>query len=163
MIRIFSLFYWLFAFVTLPLLFLVALVIFLLTIPFDRRRMVFHLFSCFWGSFYVYLNPLWRLQIIGRERLPWRGPAVIVANHASLADILVLYRLYRPFKWVAKASLFKIPVVGWNMWLNGYVALKRGQRDSIRRMMERCQELLAQGCPLLLFPEGTRTMTGELQ
>jgi 1-acyl-sn-glycerol-3-phosphate acyltransferase len=160
---IFSLGYWLFGIITLPILFVVALVIFVVTRPFDRRGLVFHMFSCFWGSFYIYMNPLWRMRIVGRERLPWRGPAVIAANHASLVDILVLYGLYRPFKWVAKASLFRIPVIGWNMWLNGYVSLERGDRESIRSMMEQCQKLLAQGWPILIFPEGTRTETGELQ
>ncbi|HQR30903.1 MAG TPA: 1-acylglycerol-3-phosphate O-acyltransferase, partial [Anaeromyxobacteraceae bacterium] len=101
--------------------------------------------------------------VTGRENLPWRGAAVIVANHLSLADVIVLYGLFRPFKWVSKASVFRVPFLGWNMTLNGYVALVRGNADSVRKMLARCQELLAQGNPILLFPEGTRSATGELQ
>jgi len=159
----FSLLYWLFAVITLPILFVVAFVIFVVTYPFDRRRIVLHLFSCAWASFYVYMNPLWRLRVSGRNRLPWNESAVIVANHASLVDILVLYGLYRPFKWVAKAELFRVPVVGWNMAINGYVRIVRGAPESIRIMMERCRQLLSQGSPILIFPEGTRSPTGELQ
>jgi 1-acyl-sn-glycerol-3-phosphate acyltransferase len=159
----FSAFYWAFFALTLPPLFLGALLLFLVTAPFDRRRVVLHLYSCLWASLYVYVNPLWRCRVVGRERLPWRGAAVIVANHLSIADILVLYGLYRPFKWVSKSSVFRVPFLGWNMALNGYVPVTRGAAESVRRMLARCRELLDQGSPLLLFPEGTRSVTGELQ
>ena len=163
MLRAFSVAYWAFVFVTMPIFFVVALAMFIVTWPFDRRRVALHLWSCFWASFYVYANPLWRVRITGREKLPWRGPAVIVANHLSLVDILVLYGLYRPFKWVSKAELFKVPVVGWNMALNDYVRLVRGDRESIRAMMAHCRAHLACGAPVLIFPEGTRSATGQLQ
>ena len=99
----------------------------------------------------------------GRENLPWRGPAVIVANHLSLLDILVLYGLFRPYKWVSKASVFKVPFIGWNMRLNDYVAIRRGDRESIKEMMNHCRQHLANGSPILLFPEGTRSPDGVLQ
>ena len=163
MLRAFTLVYWIFVVLTMPIFFVVALATFLLTAPFDRRRVVLHLFSCFWASFYVYANPLWRARVVGREKLPWRGGAVIVANHLSLVDILVLYGLYRPFKWVSKAELFKVPIVGWNMSINDYVPLRRGQRESIRSMMDHCRRHLARGSPVLIFPEGTRSANGVLQ
>jgi 1-acyl-sn-glycerol-3-phosphate acyltransferase len=159
----FSIAYWVFAVATMPLLFAGALVVSLLTLPFDRRRVALHLYSCAWASFYVVMNPVWRLRVEGRARLPWRGAAVLVANHLSLLDILVLYGLFRPFKWVAKAELFRIPIVGWNMWLNDYVPLWRGDRASTLRMMDRCRAHLARGTPVLLFPEGTRSRDGRLQ
>jgi 1-acyl-sn-glycerol-3-phosphate acyltransferase len=162
-LRAFTVGYWIFVCVTMPLFFVVALAIFLLTVAFDRRLIALHRFSCFWASCYVYCNPLWRSRVIGREKLPQRGPAVLVANHQSLVDILVLYGLYRPFKWVSKAELFRVPVVGWNMVLNDYVRVRRGDRESIRAMMEHCRRHLARGSPVLIFPEGTRTATGALQ
>ncbi len=163
MLHAFSNAYWVFVALTMPLFFAGALVLFLATALFDRRRVALHLYSCFWASFYVYCNPLWRVRVVGRRKLPWRGPAVIVANHLSLVDILVLYGLYRPFKWVSKEENFRVPIVGWNMRLNGYVSVSRGDRGSIRGMMERSLELLRQGSPVLIFPEGTRSATGELQ
>jgi 1-acyl-sn-glycerol-3-phosphate acyltransferase len=162
-LRAFSIVYWAFLAGTMPLFYLIALVVFLVTWPFDRRRVVLHLFSCFWASVYVYLNPLWRVRVVGRGRLPWRGAAVIVANHLSLLDILILYGLYRPFKWVSKAELFKVPVLGWNMVLNDYVPLKRGDATSIRDMMDHCRRHLERGSPVLIFPEGTRAQDGKLQ
>ncbi len=162
-LRVFTIAYWAFFVLTLPLFFAVALALFLVTLPFDRRRVALHLYSCFWASFYVYANPLWRARIQGRQKVPWRGAAVIVANHLSLVDILVLYGLYRPFKWVSKAELFKVPAVGWNMVLNDYVRLRRGDRESIRAMMKHCRRHLARGSPILIFPEGTRSRDGKLQ
>ena len=162
-LQAFTVAYWVFTILTMPVFFALALVIFLVTWPFDRRRVALQLFSCFWASFYVYANPLWRARIRGRARLPWHGAAVIVANHLSLADILVLYGLYRPFKWVSKAEIFKVPAVGWNMLLNDYVRLMRGDRESIRAMMQHCRRHLAHGSPLLIFPEGTRSRDGKLQ
>jgi len=158
-----SLLVWGFVALTMPLFFAGAFVVFLLTVLFDRRRVVLHLYGCLWASVYVWMNPLWRNRVVGREKLPWTRPAVLVANHASTVDILVLYGLFRPFKWVSKSSNFRIPFVGWNMVLNGYVPITRGAADSARRMMARCEELLAMGAPVLLFPEGTRSVTGELQ
>lgn len=159
----FSVVYWALVAVSMPVFFAGALLLFLVTRPFDRRLVALHLYSCFWASSYVYCNPLWRARVLGRGKLPWRGPAVIVANHLSLVDIPVLYGLYRPFKWVSKEENFKLPFAGWNMSLNGYVSLARGDRRSIRDMMARSLALLRQGSPLLVFPEGTRSATGELQ
>jgi 1-acyl-sn-glycerol-3-phosphate acyltransferase len=161
-LRPFSVAYWAFICLTCPIFFVGALVIYALTLPFDRRKVVLHMYSCAWAVFYVYVNPLWKIRTTGREHLPWRGPAVIVANHASLVDILVLFDLMRPFKWVSKYENFKIPIVGWNMRMNGYVSLVRGDRDSGEKVLAECGELLRQGSPVLFFPEGTRSRDGEL-
>jgi 1-acyl-sn-glycerol-3-phosphate acyltransferase len=162
-LRAFSVVYWAFFVLSLPFLFAIALVAFVVTAPFDRRRIALHLWSCVWGTFYIVVNPLWSVRVTGREKLPWRGPAVLVANHLSMLDILVVYGLFRPFKWVSKAELFKVPFVGWNMAINDYVPIRRGDRESIRRMMEHCRAHLARGMPVLLFPEGTRSQDGRLQ
>nr|WP_242340978.1 MULTISPECIES: lysophospholipid acyltransferase family protein [unclassified Anaeromyxobacter] len=161
-LRAFSLVYWVFFAATLPVLFLGAMLVFLLTSPFDRRRVAVHLYSCAWATFYVVANPLWRVSVEGREKLPWKGAAVLAANHLSLLDILVLYGLFRPFKWVSKAEVFRVPFVGWNLWLNDYVRVKRGDRESIREMMDHCRAHLARGTPVMLFPEGTRSRDGRL-
>ena len=160
---LFSILYWSYCAVSLPFFFVPQVVLFLLAFPFDRRRLAIHLYACVWGVSYVWLNPFWKLTVTGRERIPWRGSAVIVANHLSLLDILVLYGLFRPYKWVSKASVFRVPFIGWNMRMNDYVGLVRGDRESIKRMMAHCRAHLAAGVPLLIFPEGTRSPDGVLQ
>ena len=161
--RAISLAYWTLLAVTCPVFFVGALIVFALTAPFDRRRVALHLYSSAWASFYVRVNPLWTVRVEGRERLPRHGAAVLVANHASLIDILVLFGLFRPYKWVSKASNFKLPFIGWNMWLNDYVPLKRGDRESVLAMLEHCERHLDAGSPILMFPEGTRSPDGALK
>lgn len=155
--------FWAFFVGSSAVLFVVALVVWALSRPFDPDGRVQHLYSCAWAQLYFLVNPAWRLEVRGREKLPWHGPAVLVANHASLADILVLFGLYRPFKWVSKAENFRLPFIGWNMRLNRYVALVRGDKESIARMMDDCRRWLDRGVPVLLFPEGTRSPDGEVR
>ncbi len=160
---LFSIVFWSFLALSSAALFLGAVLLWAVTLPFDRNGRVLHLYSCFWAQLYFYVNPLWRLRVEGREHLPWRGPAVLVSNHESLGDILVLFGLYRPFKWVSKAENFKLPLIGWNMRLNRYVPLVRGDSKSIARMMAQCERWLARGVPILMFPEGTRSFDGQVK
>jgi 1-acyl-sn-glycerol-3-phosphate acyltransferase len=163
MLSVFSVAFWAFIALTCPFFFVGAVLVWLVTLPFDRRRVALHLYSSAWASFYVYICPLWRLRVLHRDRLPWHGPAVLVANHASLIDILVLFALFRPFKFVSKQEIFRVPVIGWNMRLNRYVPVVRGSGASVRRMMEFCDQHLEAGSPLMIFPEGTRTTDGNLR
>jgi 1-acyl-sn-glycerol-3-phosphate acyltransferase len=160
---LYSLLYYVFFAVTSALFFCGAVPLTLLTYPFDRNRKILHLYSCAWAQLYFHIHPFWRMRVEGRDKLPWNGPAVLVANHQSLGDVLVFFGLFRPFKWVSKASVFKVPFLGWNMWLNGYVGLVRGNKESIAKMMAECQAWLDRGVPILIFPEGTRSETGEIQ
>jgi 1-acyl-sn-glycerol-3-phosphate acyltransferase len=157
-----ALFWAFFALSCIPL-FALAVLVWLLSFPFDRNGRLLHLYSCFWAQVYFYVCPVWHLRVEGRERLPWHGAAVLVSNHASLADILVLFGLYRPFKWVSKASNFRLPFIGWNMRLNRYVPLVRGDPESIGRMMVASEAWLSRGVPVLLFPEGTRSTDGQMK
>jgi 1-acyl-sn-glycerol-3-phosphate acyltransferase len=155
--------YWAAIVITCPLFFTGLAGVWALTAWWDRRRVLVHLYSCFWATFFVYVNPRWTLAVTGRERVPWRGGAVLVANHSSLIDILVLFGLYRPYKWVSKRENFKIPFIGWGMTLNGYVPLVRGDRTSVVAMFEHCARLIRAGSAVMLFPEGTRSRDGRLQ
>jgi 1-acyl-sn-glycerol-3-phosphate acyltransferase len=161
--KVVSIVYWAVLALAAAPLFVGALLVFLLTLPFDRNRKLLHLYSCAWAQLYFRMNPMWRLRVEGREKLPWRGPAVLVANHESLGDILVLFGLFRPFKWVSKKSVFRVPFIGWNMVLNGYVGLERGNRESVIQMLAECERWLERGVPILMFPEGTRSPDGEVK
>jgi 1-acyl-sn-glycerol-3-phosphate acyltransferase len=65
-------------------------------------------------------------------------------------------------KWLAKASLFSVPFAGWGMWLAGDIPVRRGDVTSGREALERCARWLERGVPVVIFPEGTRSGTGEL-
>ena len=87
----------------------------------------------------------------------------MVANHQSLVDILVLFRLFVPFCWVSKEENFRVPLVGWNMRLNGYIPLRRGDKASALVMMDQCRATLRGETSIMMFPEGTRSRTGEMR
>jgi 1-acyl-sn-glycerol-3-phosphate acyltransferase len=144
-------------------MFPVALLCWALTLPFDRRKVILHRLTCFWASLYTWLNPAWPVRVVGRERIDPNETYVMVANHQSLLDIFVLFRLFRHFKWVSKVENFRIPFIGWNMRLNQYVELKRGDRSSVAIMLRTCRENLAAGNSIMMFPEGTRSPTGKLR
>jgi 1-acyl-sn-glycerol-3-phosphate acyltransferase len=163
LLQVFSLAFWAFMTASSLLLFPVALLVWAVTAPFDRRLRVQHLFTCFWASLYTWLNPLWRVRVLDREKVRPDTTYVMVANHQSFLDILVLFRLFVHFKWVSKAEMFRIPCIGWNMALNRYVKLRRGSPESIAQMMQSCEAHLARGSSIMIFPEGTRSPDGHLR
>jgi 1-acyl-sn-glycerol-3-phosphate acyltransferase len=146
-----------------PILWVGAFVIWLVTLPFDRRLRILHLYSCWWASIYTYIFPYWSVSVRNRERLRSDRAFVVVSNHQSLLDILVLFRLYRHFKWVSKAVIFRLPFIGWNMSMNRYIAIRRGDPKDAVRMMNACGDALESGSSILIFPEGTRSLDGELR
>ncbi len=158
-----SIAFWAFVVVSSLVFFPLALLVFLVSLPFDPQRRLMHRFTSFWASVYTWLNPAWPVEIRSRERLYESGPAVIVANHLSLLDILVLFRLQTHFKWVSKEENFRVPVIGWNMRLCGYIPLRRGTARSIQAMMRRCDETIRAGSSIVMFPEGTRSANGRLR
>ncbi|HXX47383.1 MAG TPA: lysophospholipid acyltransferase family protein, partial [Myxococcota bacterium] len=162
-LHLLSLAFWAFLVLSSLALFPIALAIWAVTAPFDRRGVVLHRFTCFWASLYTWLNPAWPVSVEGREHIRPGVPYVMVSNHQSLVDILVLFRLFRHFKWVSKVENFRVPLIGWNMRLNRYIPLVRGNRDSVVRMMRECEVALAGGSSVMIFPEGTRSLDGRMR
>lgn len=157
-----SVMFWAYLATSVIVLWFWAVWIWLFTLPFDKNKTVLHWYSSWWGYHYVMLWPWWRVTYEGLDKLP-DGPAVLAANHQSMADILVLYGLVHPFKWVSKAEIFKVPFIGWNMRMNDYVRLERGRAASAKKMMAACLTHLKRGASIMIFPEGTRTRDGELR
>lgn len=108
------------------------------------------------------VNPMWDFRIHGELPDYRPGKTVVVSNHVSNSDAFLISHLPWEMKWLGKQSLFRIPVVGWLMWLAGDVPVKRGARDSVKDAMEICREHLERGMPIMMFPEGTRSASGEL-
>lgn len=161
--RALSTLFWGFLAISSIALFPVAVLIWVLTVPFDRRLVVLHRFTCFWASLYTWFNPAWPVTIEGRDKIDRGTTYVMVANHLSLIDILVMFRLFRHFKWVSKIENFKVPFIGWNMSMNRYIKLRRGNSASVKQMMAACERTLGHGSSIMMFPEGTRSTTGEMR
>ncbi len=161
--QILSLLFWSFLTISSLLLYPVALLVWLATAAFDRRLVLLHRFTCFWASLYTWLNPVWQVRIWGREKIKRNRTYVMIANHQSLLDILVLFRIFRHYKWVSKIENFRVPCIGWNMSLNRYIKLRRGDRKSVESMMRECRDNLDSGNSIMMFPEGTRSPDGRLK
>ena len=108
------------------------------------------------------LNPMWDFEIHGALPDYEPGKTVVVSNHVSNSDAFLISHLPWEMKWLGKASLFNIPFVGWLMRLGGDVPVKRGAKGSIVEAMQICREHLERGMPVMIFPEGTRSKSGEL-
>lgn len=142
------------------LFYMMAVLIWFCTVWFDRRLVALHFFTSFWASVYLWVMPAWSVSIKGRKKVKKGRIYMVVSNHQSQLDILVAFRLFFPFKWVSKAEVFKLPFIGWNMVLNRYIQLKRGNKESVEQMMIDCEKTLSNGSSIYFFPEGTRSYTG---
>lgn len=158
-----SCYFWFTLFFISGLLFPVALILWAATTVFDRRKYILHQFTCLWADIILGINPYWKVRVTGREKIDPVKACVIVSNHQSGLDIIVLFKLHRHFKWVAKKDLFRIPFIGWNMALNGYIPIERGRGRSKLRMMDHAAESIRNGNSVIVFPEGTRSPDGTLQ
>ena len=130
---------------------------------FDPARSLPHRVGVFWWGVMVWaLNPFWRLEVEGAERLDEGGPYLVCSNHQSMMDVLVLMGLRSNFKWVSGVRFFKIPMLAVYMRLAGYIAADLKNPFSARGILDECGAWIDQGVSVGLFPEGTRSATGKL-
>lgn len=139
-----------------------VLVVRLATAPFDKGRYYPGLVFRKLAVVHQWLNPLWRFRTSGVKIVDPRRPYVVVANHQSFVDILLISHLPWEMKWLSKAAFFKYPLVGWLMRLAGDIELERGKHRSIAAAMDACRDRLGKRVSVMIFPEGTRSVDGEL-
>jgi 1-acyl-sn-glycerol-3-phosphate acyltransferase len=109
------------------------------------------------------LTPLWHFRATGTYPSDPRHPYVVVSNHESFVDILLISHLPWEMKWLSKVEMFRIPVVGWLMRLAGDVPIERGSgAESAAEALRNCHQRLEHRVSVMIFPEGTRSTTGEL-
>jgi len=105
---------------------------------------------------------VWRVRIEGRERLPGAGAYVIAPSHRSMMDIpFVAGITKRRVRFMGKAPLFRIPVVGWTFRALGSFPVERDGND--RKPLRDSLKILAGGDALVVYPEGTRQNGPEIQ
>jgi 1-acyl-sn-glycerol-3-phosphate acyltransferase len=109
----------------------------------------------------ISLSPV---TVIGLDRLHPEHTAVYASNHLSYFDTPVLFaNLPFQFRILAKQSLWKIPFIGWYLNRSGQVPVDVKDNRSMIASLSRGVATLKSGMPLVLFPEGGRAETGQLQ
>lgn len=104
---------------------------------------------------------LYRVEIVGRGKVPKTGGAIICANHIHLFDpVVIALAVERPVRFMGKTELFSWPIVGYLARKAGAFPVKRGSADmqAIRQSLR----ILQEGELLGIFPEGTRSKDGEI-
>jgi 1-acyl-sn-glycerol-3-phosphate acyltransferase len=125
------------------------------------------------GDRVVDLARLWSRTLLGfagvkltvdwRTRLDEKTPYVFMANHLSTVDIWALFAaLPLRLRMIAKKQLARIPIFGWAMWAGRFIFIDRANAVAARRSIEEAKRRIRGGENVLLFPEGTRSRTGEL-
>lgn len=117
-----------------------------------------HNMAGIWGRSIFSVVPGWKVEVEGRENIPGPDdPVVMVANHESMVDILVMYFLRTQFRWLSKASVFRIPIVGPAMLVCGHIPVHRGEKSSHEIALATSAERIRSGISMFFFPEGTRS------
>ncbi|MEH7883128.1 lysophospholipid acyltransferase family protein [Bacillus sp. JJ1609] len=107
------------------------------------------------------MKPIYRIEVIGKENIPSEGGVLLCANHISNLDPLVVgTTTKRPVHFMAKDELFSVPVLGKIVSNVNAFPVKRGMSD--REALRKGLGILKEGKVLGLFPEGTRSKTGEM-
>jgi 1-acyl-sn-glycerol-3-phosphate acyltransferase len=109
----------------------------------------------------IVLSPIYRFEVIGTENIPKVGGVLLCANHIENLDpIVVGICSPRPIHYMAKDELFSVPILGRIVSKVYAFPVKRGLSD--REALRKGLAVLKEGNVLGLFPEGTRSKTGEL-
>jgi len=108
------------------------------------------------------LTPLWKFRTSVTLPDDMRRPYVVVSNHESFVDILLISHLPTEMKWLSKVEIMRIPLVGWMMKLARDIPLERGDAKSIVKAMKAARQRLDSNVSVMIFPEGTRSRSGEM-
>ncbi|MEG1413773.1 MAG: lysophospholipid acyltransferase family protein [Mucinivorans sp.] len=130
--------------------------------PFDKRGVVIFQYARLWAFCLIHMNLFWRVKISGIENVDITKSYIMMSNHQGMYDIPLLYYVPLHFKWVAKHEVLRMPIVGWVLWMQHGIAIRRGDPKSAQKMLHQGTQFLSRGTSIMIFPEGTRSKTGQV-
>lgn len=158
---IFSIFLWIYWAICIISFFVIVVLLFAVTFPFDRYHKVPNKMLKGLAWLMLKINPGWSISMNGADRSKIAEPTIVVANHQSFLDLPLAYLLPWSMKWVAKRGLFRIPIFGWIIYMTGHIGIDRSSMRSAKKI-DGLVEPIQAGIPAMIFPEGTRSRTGEV-
>lgn len=115
-----------------------------------------------WARTISFITPM-LVSVSGLNNIDKKCSYVVVANHQSFFDILVVYgRLGIDIRWVMKMELRKVPFLGAASEKVGHIFVERSDSKTSRASLEKAKQRMKPGTSVIFFPEGTRSVTGEL-
>lgn len=157
-----SIIIWLIGIAFILIFFPVTFIIWLLVLPFDKHRTVVHWILIYQSLILSYIIPIWKIKVEGRDKVDKGMTYVVISNHQSILDILLLNSLRLRYKWISKIENMKVPFLGWYLRMADYLTVDRGNPDSKEKMIADAYLCLKKGISVMIFPEGTRSVDREI-
>lgn len=159
---LFSIYAWTYFVLLFIVFFVIIALTFLITFPFDRYRKITNRQLGFMATLMMKVSPGWKQTIKGADRFDPEKPTIFIANHQSFMDIPFIFQLPWKMKWVVKHSMTYIPVMGWMVKLTGQLTINRSSKSALKKLSNLVRPL-KDLVPVMIFPEGTRSLDGEIR
>ena len=155
--------YYIFTLLQVSVLFVLSIIVLAVTYPFDKSRRWVHECSRWICGLLYGVPPFIRRTIDGVENIDKNKAYVMVLNHNSGFDIFAAYKIPLNFRWVSKREVFRVPFMGPLLTIHGDIPIERGNAAEAMAKMLRLGKLwLGRGASVAIFPEGTRSKTGQI-
>ena len=158
-----SILYYIFTLLQVSFWFVVSIIVLGVTYPFDKSRRWVHECSRYICKWLFGIPPRMKRTIDGVENIDPNKAYVMVMNHNSGIDIFAAYKIPLNFRWVSKREVFRVPFMGPLLTIHGDIPIERGNpAEAMAKVLSLGKLWLGRGASVAIFPEGTRSKTGEI-